>query len=73
MSEVKDLGVTLDSKLSFNSHVEIAVGKPMKLLGFIFRITQNFKDVKSYRMLYFSLVRSRIGYASSAWNPFYHK
>lgn len=70
-SVVKDLGVLLDSKLSFKDHISYVTTKASAQLGFIFRITKQFKDVYCLKTLYCSLVRSILEYGSVVWSPFY--
>ncbi|WP_219823795.1 hypothetical protein, partial [Enterobacter cloacae complex sp. 2DZ2F20B] len=40
----KDLGITFDSKLTFNAHIEILCLQCYKLLGFLFRNTRDFDN-----------------------------
>lgn len=68
---IKDLGVILDSKMSFKNHVSYVVSKASSLLGFIFRFGKNFRDVYCLKSLYCSLVRSILEYCSIVWSPFY--
>lgn len=72
-NSVVDLGVTLDSKLLFDRHIENISNKAMKTLGFIMRVTRDFKTIKTLKILYCSLVRSQLEYASQVWNPCYEK
>lgn len=69
---IRDLGVILDAKLLFDKHVDHITSKAMKTLGFIIRVTKNFKMAKSLKILYCSLVRSQLEYASQVWNPQYN-
>jgi hypothetical protein len=64
----KDLGVTIDSKLVFSKHVYNQVNKANRVLG---AIKHTFKalDNTSFSMLYKSLVRPHLEYASTAWSP----
>lgn len=73
VSTKKDLGVLLDDKLSFNEHVDDITRKAYRTLGFIFRCGKYFYNQSSMRLLYLSLVRSRLEYCSTVWNPFYAK
>jgi hypothetical protein len=41
------------------------------MLGFIKRIGREFRDVHALKILYNSLVRSTLEYASIIWNPYY--
>lgn len=68
---VKDLGVMLDSKLTYKDHVSYITSKALKSLGFIFRITKHFKDVQCLKTLYCALVRSHLEYAVVVWAPYY--
>ena len=65
LSSVKDLGVTLDSKLLFDTHVEITVQKALKNLGYLLRVTKDFKNVKSLITLFNSLVRPILKHATT--------
>lgn len=70
---VKDLGIYLDSKLSFERHIDDIVSRSFRMLGFILRISRSFRSEETLKVLYFSLVRSIVEYATPIWNPFYHK
>lgn len=55
-----DLGVIFDLKLSGNDHVMRKVAGAFKTLGFILRIGRDFGDVATLKLLYVTLVRSRL-------------
>lgn len=57
-SSIRDLGVTHDSKLLFDDHVENIVSRAYRSLGFLMRITKDFTKAKTLKVLYCSLVRS---------------
>ena len=63
VDNIKDLGVTVDSDLIFNNHIYEKSNKAYQILGLINR---NFSDLdkNSFVLLYKSLVRSHIKYAS---------
>ena len=65
---VKDLGVYIDSKLYFHQHVDCLFSSALKLLGLIRTITFPFSSIDSLMTLYSTLVRSKLEYASVAWN-----
>lgn len=71
VSSVRDLGITLDQKLTFSEHYEIIINKAYKQLGFIKRATFNFRNIECIKMLYFAYIRSVLEYASSIWSPYY--
>lgn len=41
---VKYLGVLLDSWLTFNDHLEHTLSKPLRMLGFMLRVANDFRD-----------------------------
>ena len=71
VSLVKDLGILLDSKLSFIQHYDVVCSKACRMLGFVKRNTSEFKDFLTLKSLYCSLVRSQLEYGSIIWNPSY--
>lgn len=71
VSEIKDLGIILDSKLTFDNHVNYVFRRCNKLLGFVFRVCRRFRTQKSIMFLYNSLIRSLCEYGAVIWNPQY--
>ena len=69
VSVMKDLGVLLDSKLSESPHIDATFSSCIKLIGFIMRTGKDFKDPKTLILLFNSLVRSKLEYASPIWSP----
>ncbi|PNF30002.1 hypothetical protein B7P43_G06208 [Cryptotermes secundus] len=65
---IKDLGVLFYSKLHFHTHVNYIFSECIKLLGLIRSITYRFSSMESLYVLYFTLVRSKLEYASVVWN-----
>lgn len=68
LMEIKDLGITIDRKLTFKSHINNVVNKAAQLLGFIKRNTKAF-SFKTKILLFNALVRSHLEFASVIWNP----
>lgn len=68
---VKDLGVLLDSQLTYKQHINYIVAKASRSFGLIMRMTRNFTDVYCLKNLYCSLVRPTLEYCSVIWNPHY--
>ncbi len=69
VDSIKDLGVILDSKLTFNLHRKRCFNKALKMLGFIFRNCKDFRNVHSFKVLYYAHVRSHLEYCCQVWNP----
>jgi hypothetical protein len=65
---MKDLGVSLDSKLYFHCHVDFVYSQALRTLGIIRFITYNFSSLVSLVVLYIALIRSKLEYASFVWN-----
>ena len=68
----KYVGVTIDNKLSFDKHITEKVNKANSIIGVI-RRTFEYLDLKTFRMLYVSLVRPHLEYANPVWNPYLKK
>lgn len=67
-----DLGVLLDRKLDFISHISLTVNKATGVLGFIKRWAKEFSDPYTTKQLFTSLVRPILEYGSAVWDPQYH-
>ena len=65
----KDLGIWIASDLTWTKHVLERCAKANRLLGFVRRSGGEITNVKTRRMLYLSVVRSVLGYASQVWSP----
>lgn len=70
VDSIRDLGVTIDSKLRFHEHISTVTAKAFSVLGFIRRHSSSFKDVYTLKALYCSLVRSILEYAAPVWAPY---
>jgi hypothetical protein len=70
-TEIRDLGVILDSKMLFKSHINRVIEKSFKQLNFILRVSKPFNNVNTMKTLYFTYVRSSIEFATVIWNPQY--
>ena len=68
----KDLGVYIDSDLTFEAHIREVVNKANRVTGVIKR---NFKDLScsAFVLLYKAMVRSHLEYAQNVWSPYKRK
>jgi hypothetical protein len=71
VSTIRDLGVILDSKLNFISHMDYMISKALKMLGFTLRISKPFKNPHSIIILFNCFIRNHLEFASVIWNPHY--
>ena len=65
----KDLAVFVTKHLKWNSQVLAACSKTKRMLGFLRRSTFDTHNQRARRLLYLSLVRSKLVYCSQAWAP----
>ena len=67
-SAVKDLGVLVDSKLNFSSHIDSIISKAKQRIYLIFKsfIT---RDIKVMTFAYKTYILPILEYCSSVWNP----
>lgn len=64
-----DLGVIMMRDLSFSEHIYGTVRKAYCTLGFIIRLSNLFREQSTLVLLFKSLVRSRLEFASVIWSP----
>ena len=72
ITKEKDLGVIIDHKLNFSSHIVTQVKKANKMMGLI-RRSYIHLDITSFRYLFNSLVRPHIENCVSIWYPLLKK
>ena len=65
----KDIGVTIDPKLTFEKHMNDKVNKANSVMGVI-RRTYEFLDEYTFLQLYKALVRPHVEYANAVWYPY---
>ena len=70
INEENDLGITYTCDFKFRSHIRKIAQKANKVLGIIKR-TFKYLEPDIMRLLYISLVRPHLDYASNIWNPIY--
>ena len=64
----KDIGVIVDSQLSFEKHIHAKVNKANSIMSII-RRTYCHLDNKSFCLLFKALVRPHLEYCNSVWKP----
>ena len=65
MDSIKDIGVTIDSNLTFNEHINVKIDT-----AGIIRRSYRFLNCETFLPLYRSIVRSHFDYAVSVWDPY---
>jgi hypothetical protein len=71
VTEIRDLGIVFDSGLSFRSHIAGVANRAMQTLGFVLRTVRGFRNVRTLVLLFTSLVRSILEFATPIWSPCY--
>ena len=69
VEEIKDLGVTIDSKLNFESHILTKIKKANQTMGMIRRAFTHL-DSDMFLCLFKAFVRPQLEYANAAWSPY---
>ena len=70
VDEIKDLGIILDVKLQFKSHIEFIIARAKSILAWIKRFAYEFEDPWTIKRLFYAFVLPIIEYGSQIWNPF---
>jgi hypothetical protein len=69
VTQEKDIGVIIDSELTFENHLCEKVKKATSIFA-VMRRTFKHLDTKSFLVIYKTLVRTHLDYASSVWAPY---
>ena len=70
-TNVKDLGITFDSKLMFHLHIDSMINSCSRMLGFVFRSCKLLNNPKSLLSIFNSYILSRLCFGSVIWSPQY--
>ena len=72
VDSMKDLGITIDSALSFDDHFQNIVSKANRMAGLI-RRSFVFLDEDIFKRLFKAFVRPHLEYGHAVWNPYKSK
>ena len=64
----KDLGLAVDTGLTFEKHISDKVNKANQMMGLV-RRSFIFMDHDNFRWLYKAIVRPHLEYINSVWSP----
>ncbi len=67
---IKDLGVTIASDLSWSKHIENITCNANRTLGLVKRVCHDIDDISTRKLLYCSIIRPKLEYASNLWSPY---
>ena len=67
-NEEKDLGIIIDSKLSFEKYMQTKINKADSAMGII-RRTMDYLHCENFKLLFTALVRPHLDYANPVWSP----
>ena len=65
----RDLGIIMSNDLQWKQHYQLIISKSYTMLGLLRRTFFNTSCIRAKRILYLSLVRSKILYCSQLWRP----
>lgn len=71
VTEIRDLGVIINQKMTFNNHINHIVSKAKSRLAWIKRYSKEFDDPWIIKRLFETFVRPIVEYASPVWAPEY--
>jgi hypothetical protein len=66
---MNDLGVVFDQKLTFYDHVVIVAKESYRRLGFVLRNCRDFKSDSVLKIIYNTLVCSKLEDSACVWHP----
>ena len=72
VTEVKDLGITVDQHLRFREHMYTKVNKANSIMGTI-RRTFKYLNYYTFKVIYCAQVRTQVEYGSPVWSPYLKK
>lgn len=70
VAQTTGLGLTVTNTLTWNKHIEEISLKANRKLGLIRRLCKDNSDVETRKLLYSSIVRPQLVYASEVWSPY---
>lgn len=70
VNEIRDLGVTVDSRLDFVPHIQSMIAGARQTLGYIKWISGGRFAIGTLKLLYTSYVRSKLEFAAVIWDPY---
>jgi len=65
----KCLGLILSSDLQWSRHIEHIATKAIKLVSLMYRNFYSHTDPQIMRLIYISMIRPHLEYASAVWDP----
>ena len=66
----KYLGLLIKCDLTWTDHIKQICSKARRLVGLLFRQFYNYADLSTIRILYLTLIRPNLEYASEVWDPY---
>ena len=69
IDEVKDLGIILDERLYFDTHINEVIRRSKRAMGFVLRNAAAFRGTRTLLRLYNAFIRSQMEYGILIWNP----
>lgn len=70
VEEVRDLGIIVNSSLSWDGQISSCTGRALRTLGFVLRSSRDFTDIRLLKTLFCALVLPHLEYGCSVWSPY---
>jgi hypothetical protein len=64
------IDVDLSAKMDFSPHINRVTSSAMRVLGFIRRFSNDFREFSVLKLFYCTLVRLHLEYCSIVWSPY---
>ena len=68
VNKIRDLGVLMEKKLNYANHVHSVITKAKRTAGLIRRHSRAFRKMDTLRLLFITLARTHLEFASIIWN-----
>lgn len=70
VDEIRDLGVIVDSRMNFITHIEKTIASARQMTGYIKWLSSGRFHMNTLRILYTAYVRSKLEFAAAIWDPY---
>lgn len=69
-TEIRDLGVLIDQRFTFISHIEHVIASARQSIGCVKSVSRGKFSIETMKMLYAAYARSKLEFAAIIWDPY---